>query len=229
MDDPAQSGALQSGGTPYRFIDTDTPDAFGVFTAMASLGTDGSSIERGLEATFVRPRDPRPHGERRVPACTDASVHTIVVSDETDGTDPAVLTESEFVTWYATLAASPEERTFSSVVDLDLGADYAAATAGIGGIRGDIDDTVYARVLDELGIQAAGLPARVLSVASAGARDHRGHRRGSRPRGRSRLPLASGPMDANRNSVTFVAYLPGELARIILHYQVQELDTLTLY
>jgi hypothetical protein len=92
----------------------------------------------------------------------DATLHTIVVTDEDDQTEvdsPPVITIDEFVNWYDALKASPEERSFSSVVPtaLSVGDRYVQITDEIGGVVGDLHDDDVDGLLDELGLLAAGL------------------------------------------------------------------------
>jgi len=226
IDDPAQKGKLQTGGTPYKYIDEDTPNAINVFVAMASMGTTGSANEKGLGGTYLAletNRDTFNAGFYR----DDASIHTIVLSDESDNTPASIVTENEFISWYDGLKPEADERTFSSVVDFNVGGVYTHITNEIGGIVWDVHDDNYSEVLDRLGIQAAGLKREyflsqipVPGTITVKVEDPSGatfeffEAVGDPPAGDWTYSSA-------RNSITFLTYIPDELAKIVISYTIQ--------
>jgi hypothetical protein len=226
MDDPSHKGKLQTGGTPYKYIDTDTPNAIGVFTAMASMGVSGSPTERGLGGTYnalETYRDTFNEGFYR----DEAAIHTVVLSDEADLTQDSTITENEFINWYGGLKQEADERTFSSIVSMQTGAVYLHVTAEIGGIVWDITDENYAEVLDRLGVQAAGLKREyflsqipVLGTIEVTVEDPTGatfsfYEASGDP------PVGDWEYDPARNSITFLTFIPTELSRVILHYTIE--------
>ncbi len=225
LDDPSHKGKLQDGGTPYKYIDEETPNAISVFVAMASMGTTGSASEKGLGGTYLAletNRDSFNAGFYR----DEASIHTIVLSDEMDLTPDSIVSESEFISWYKGLKEEADNRTFSSVVDFNVGGTYVHATNEIGGIVWDIRDEDYAEVLDRLGVQAAGLKREyflsqipVPGTIEVNVED---------PSGATFefFEAVGDPLvgdwvyESSRNSITFLTYIPTELAKVIITYTV---------
>jgi len=149
-DDPNQNGKLML-GFGYKYIDPDTASPEDVFSEMAMNGTSGSGNERGLEGSFKAlevDRDTYNAGFYR----DDASINTIVVSDEPDSSRAQVITEPEYVDWYDDLKDQADMRTFSAIVDFSDGQKYLATQAAIGGIRCEIETDDWSSVLDELGL-----------------------------------------------------------------------------
>lgn len=151
MDSPHRSGRLVDVGG-IRYIDPDTPDARAVFEGMALLGTNGSFVERGLDAVYaalVTQRDGHNAGFLR----ETSGLHVIVVSDEADfSTDVSPEALADFL---LELGATREVVTFSSIVPSDT--TYVTVTEKVGGIHLPIHGEPWFDVLDELGIQASGL------------------------------------------------------------------------
>jgi hypothetical protein len=234
LDDLDQKGKLQTGGTPYKYIDTDTPNAIGVFTSMASMGISGSGNERGIGTTYnalETYKDSFNAGFQR----DEAALHTIVVSDESDNTQASVITEPEFIGWYDNLKKEADERTFSSVVDLQTGTAYIHVTQDIGGILWNIREENYAQVLDLLGVQAAGLKREyflsqipVLGTIDVNVEDPTGITyefseavlEVDTESGTEEL-VGDWTYDPSRNSITFLEYIPVELAKVVIHYTIQ--------
>ena len=226
LDDPSHKGKLQNGGTPYKFIDTDTPNAIGVFTSMASMGTTGSGTERGLGGTYnalETYKDTFNEGFQR----DEAALHTIVLSDEADLTQASVITEPEFIKWYDDIKKEADERTFSSIVDLQTGRSYIHVTEQIGGILWNIRDENYAQVLDQLGVQAAGLKREyflskipVLGTITVQVVEPAGVTHGFDEAIGDPL-VGDWTYSGQRNSITFLEYLPKELSKVVITYTVQ--------
>ncbi|MEZ4238654.1 MAG: hypothetical protein R3F59_21380 [Myxococcota bacterium] len=147
-------GKLRMAGG-VTFIDNHTPLAEDVFSSMARMGTSGSGSEKGLGATFKaleEKRDTANVGFYR----DDASIHTVVISDERDQTPSNIISANEFIDWYDGLKRSNDDRTFSCIVTMsgfDRGTAYLNTTAAIGGISWDITDDDWSEVLERLGIQ----------------------------------------------------------------------------
>jgi len=232
LDDPQHKGKLQTGGTPYKFIDTDTPNAIGVFTSMASMGTTGSGTERGIGGTYnalETYKDSFNAGFQR----DEAALHTIVLSDEADLTQASVITEPEFIKWYDGIKKEADERTFSSVVSMQTGGTYIDISEEIGGIIWDITDENYSVVLDRLGVQAAGLKREyflsqipVLGTIEVSVVDPNGTTRyfleaTDLPNDQLDELVGDWIYDGSRNSVTFLEYIPEELSKVVLHYEIE--------
>ncbi|MBX2803319.1 MAG: hypothetical protein KTR31_36905 [Myxococcales bacterium] len=155
MDSNAHKGKLRTAGG-NKWIEATTPNPEGVFTAMANMGTTGSATERGIGTTYNAIEvleDTFNSGFYR----DEASIHTVIVSDEPDFTQASVITLPEFITWYDGLKPEADDRTFSSIVGTRTGGDYAQVTREIGGIVFDIEAENWGEVLDRLGVQASGL------------------------------------------------------------------------
>jgi hypothetical protein len=226
LDDPNESGRLEY-GLGYKYIDLLTSDPVSVFFEMATVGTEGSGQERGLGTTFNAIDvlgDTYNAGFYR----DEATLHTTVLSNEDDFTPPSVISQSEFVDWYDDLKDETDERTFNSLVCVntgseecpDQGTQYIRTTEEVGGIVWDITGDDWAGLLDQLGAQAAGLKREYFL---------------------SQLPVPStieveveqvnGALiefaetvdwtyDGNRNSITFLEYVPESLSKVMITYTV---------
>lgn len=243
---PGNDGNLRvAGGVTY--IDTRTPSPEIVFSTMARMGVSGSGNEKGLGATFKAlelKRDTTNAGFYR----DDASIHTVIISDEPDQTPESLITQPEFEAWYDGLKQANDDRTFSSIVSMsgyNRGTAYLTTTAAIGGITWDITDQDWSEVLERLGIQASGLKREYflsqrpvdgtlsvsVIVAETGA---------ERKFVQTELdPVTGEPLsdtdpgslytyDSIRNSITFLTFIPTALSSVQLEYtllsaeQVQE-------
>lgn len=157
--DTTEEGRLVEYGG-IRYIDDRTPNPVDVFTDLAlSVGTSGGELEEGLGTTFLaRENQPDNGGFFR----RDSALHTIAFSNEPDQTKPDLITQREFVTWYGALATTKEERTFSSIVCLDVtheacrspGLGYIQSTEEIGGVIADITADDYGSLVEQLALQA---------------------------------------------------------------------------
>jgi hypothetical protein len=159
-------GRLQ-GAAGYRYLGSDSPDPIGLFQQMASLGTTGSADERGRRATHMALTDPNMSGYNAGFYRDEASLNIIIISDENDysANEP---TRNEFIDFLTNLKEDPELITFSSIVgpqtgctsstgQAEPGTEYIAVTNAIGGIHESICEEDWVPVLEELGLQAAGL------------------------------------------------------------------------
>lgn len=121
------------------YLDVDTKLPVETFSEMASLGTSGVGSEKGLGAAYLaleEKRETTNAGFYR----DDASIHTVVISDEPDVTPPLVITQTEFVEWYEALKPDPDGATFSCVCDPQLSQTYVDASATIGGLHLDSNE-----------------------------------------------------------------------------------------
>jgi hypothetical protein len=169
---PGNNGILRSVGE-IKFIDENTPDPIGTFREMASLGTSGSGTEAGIGAAYstIAIHDDCEHNKDFYRE--DATLSIITISDEEDyTTDPGI---NEFISWLLNLKSDSEDVTYSSIVCLDesilngykcavgsyqqpsLGSRYISVTNAVGGILWDVREYDWAPVLEQLGLQAAGL------------------------------------------------------------------------
>ncbi|HHO51711.1 MAG TPA: hypothetical protein ENK18_12760 [Deltaproteobacteria bacterium] len=147
-------GVLRSiGGSAHPWIDPDTEDPIEAFRRAAIVGTDGTSSEAGLGATYlglaVRTRDANAGFLRE-----HASLHTIVISDEDDDTDPDLIDAQEFADWYGQLDPQPDRRTFNTIVATGgalAGHTYLSVRSAVGGTGADIRHDAWIQILDELG------------------------------------------------------------------------------
>ena len=148
-----------------RWVENNTPSPEQVFGAMATLGSNGSGCEKGLGAAY-RALEERRNEYNEGFYRDDASLHTVVLSDEQDQTEddnPPVITLNEFKNWYDGTKDVLEDRTFSSIVCAqvsfrcyDVGSRYIDVTNSIGGIVWDLEDDNFSQLLEDLGVQASG-------------------------------------------------------------------------
>lgn len=169
-DAAARAGKLVGAGG-YRYIDSKTPDPTRVFASMTQLGTGGAFTEKGLEAAQLAIQQPTQAMQRANQGFyrEDAALHVVVVSDEDDQSAPAV-NRFEFIDFMRSLKDDADiPVTFSSIVgpgpsgcsnadtDADPGITYIAVTNAVGGIFESICEEDWVPVLEDLGLQAAGL------------------------------------------------------------------------
>lgn len=224
--DSAQGGKLQIGSDGNKYIEPNSLDPIGVFESMASLGTDGSASEQGIGATYIaleEYRDLFNAGFYR----EEASIHTVVISDEEDQTPDTVVSLGEFIAWYDQLKRDASQHTFSSIVETsgnDRGDAYLDVTAAVGGITWPINDGGWGDLLDRLGVQASGMKREyflshlpVPGTIEVQVEDPSG----------TVLPFAEAqsepPTDGwvysqPRNSITFVTFVPEAQSRVQISY-----------
>ncbi|MBX2803475.1 MAG: hypothetical protein KTR31_37690 [Myxococcales bacterium] len=227
MQDPSHSGKLRIAGG-YKWIDDQTQNPEGVFTAMASLGINGSGTERPIGATYAAIEELK-DGYNQGYYRDEASIHTIVVTDEGDSTQPSYISLPEFITWYDGLKPEEEMRTFSGIVQPQSGAVYRDVNDDIGGILFDIGQDNWSEVLDRLGVQASGLKREyflsqqpVLGTIEVSVEE-------TLPDGGT-LQISfdeyvdgegDWTYDPSRNSITFVQFVPNALSRVQLTYDLR--------
>lgn len=212
-----------------KYIDPDIANPIEMFASMATLGTSGSSTEQGTGAVFDAlevERDRANAGFWR----DESAIHTIVISDEPDLTRANIIGRDEFVGWYSGLKEAAGDRTFSSIVDATVGGKYRGITNEIGGIYWNVADDNWTQVLERLGVQAAGLKreyflsrlpvedtieVKVEDVTGATLSFERGMIDPV-----TGVPSGDYTYDSNRNSITFVEYVPNALSTILIEYTV---------
>jgi hypothetical protein len=219
-----------------RYLVPETANPIEMFTTMATMGTTGSGTEKGMGAVYLAleiNQDNTNAGFYR----DEAALHTIIISDEPDLTPGNVIEQGEFENWYDGLKADVDDRTFSSIVDPQIGAKYKNITMNIGGITWDIKQEQWGLVLEQLGVQAAGLKREyflsqlpiegtitvsVKDVSGAtydfveGIADpDTGELTDTNGDG---LPDGDWSYDSTRNSITFAEFIPNPLSKVIITY-----------
>lgn len=162
-DTDANRGGRLQAAAGYKYIDEDSPNPIALFEDMALLGTNGAVDERGRRAAYFALTEPLVNNANAGFYRPNASLHMIVISDEDDysGSNP---TKNEFISWAEALKPDPDTVTFSAIVGprggcatADAGNDYIDVVAAVGGITESICRSDWAPVLEQLGMQAAGL------------------------------------------------------------------------
>ena len=169
-EDPTKSGKLQRGGG-RRYIDPQTAFPEQIFTEMSTLGTTGTATERGLLASYRALGNNTQDIQRANEGFyrDDAALHVIVISDENDQSAPLV-NRNEYITFLQNLKDDRDTPvTFNSIVgprpagcnntdtNASPGTTYISVTEQVGGIFRSICEEEWEPVLEELGLQAAGL------------------------------------------------------------------------
>ncbi|MFM2152838.1 MAG: hypothetical protein RL199_1273 [Pseudomonadota bacterium] len=159
---PGRQGALF--GTP-AVITPETPKPLEAFSANATVGTEGSSLEKGLDAAR-RTLQLNPAGFLR----PDASLYLVFVSDDEDHSEPAV--PRQFYRYFESIKGKGNEGMISAgaiVGDLPDGCytpaggqarpanRYRELVGLVGGRTGSVCDSEFGATLNELGVDAAGL------------------------------------------------------------------------
>jgi len=143
-----------------RYITPDVPRPSETFRGMALVGvssTPGAQDERGLEAQYTMLELKKRAAENRGFYRQDAAIHSVIVSDEPDHSDPNIITIAEWIRWYDGLKSSLDDRSYSSIVCRSNCGNYRSVTEEIGGVEWNIEDDGWDEVLERLGIQASGL------------------------------------------------------------------------
>jgi len=191
-----------------RYIDPDTPNAAQVFNSMMpALGVD---TEQGTDATYAALETQRMDynlGFLR----EKSSVHVIVISDEWDSSEMAA---EELASYLNGLRQDPDMVTFSSISRPD---SYVNVTNMVGGIHHPILETDWGLVLEQLGLQAAGLkreyflsrlpvPDTIVVTVQEGENVF------------SFSEGADWVYNPVRNSISFHKYVPNPFAEVIIDY-----------
>jgi hypothetical protein len=208
-------------------IDEDTPSPIEIFIQMASLGTTGSGSEKGLGGTYLALEDNRDtfnEGFYR----EEASLHTILISDEPDYTPSTIVTQGEFTDWYDGLKDDADNRSFNCIINPQTGGEYAATAHTIGGLVFDTDQD-WPPLLDQLGVQAAGFKREYflshlpvadtihVSVQDVNGALFEGFVEAALDKKSGEL-VGDWSYDDGRNSITFLEYIPEALATVIIEY-----------
>ena len=220
-------GILQS-ADGYRYLDPETEDPEGVFARMVDLGTTGSATEKGRDAAYaaveIQDQPYRPNdGFTR----EDASLHVVIISDENDYSSEVAI--GEFVDYLLNLKWAEDMVTFSSIVSLDggcdveVGTDYRAVTAAVGGEEYSICEASWRPMLERLGLQASGLrreyflseipvPGSIVvwveEVTDSGNVTFNFEEE------------TDWTYEESRNSITFETYVPNALSSVFVDYEI---------
>ncbi len=179
----AEGGVLQ-GDTPY-LTDADE-DYVEQFQDRVDVGISGDDMESGLEAAVLALTEPNVSGVNAGFLRDDARLSIIILSDEDDCSDfGTVLSENQdednggdcysriaeltpvadIVHMLQALKPDASQIQLSGIVGQDdgicttaqVGTRYIDAAASIGGITGNICAHDYARIMNDLGLVAAGM------------------------------------------------------------------------
>ena len=213
-----------------RYIDQDTPDPLVVFKSMATISpTMTSGMESGRAAAYTA-LETRRNGYNSGFYREGASLSIIAISDEDDYSGNSPVTRVEFINWLLNIKTSPDKVTFSSIVGspggcstaIEEGGDYIKVTQAVGGILWSICNNNWAAVLDDLGMQAAGMKREffLAELPVVETIDVRVVSDGIT------FIFEEGECEecytysASRNSITFNDYLPDAGAEVIIDYDV---------
>ena len=237
-EDDAQQGKLQGSGG-LKWIDDQVTNPVQVFGDMAVLGTYGSAYEKGRAQVYGAldlNRDTDNAGFYR----DEAYLMVVAISDEDDSSGvvgaydysnipdiPAIVEPVAFADWMKGLKKNEEMVSFSSIVGpesgcstaIEPGTEYLEVTRLVGGIEWSICDPNWDQVLEELGMQAAGLKreffltevpvAETIAVRVVNDEDE--------------LLLEEGvdwEYFRSRNSIQFYTFVPDPLTEIFISYDV---------
>lgn len=216
----AQAGQLRE-VDGVRFVTPDTPDPVGTFSQMVRVGTNGSPVERGLGATWLALELNLNEPENRGFYRPDASLHTVVVSDEDDQTETTMITLPEFVRWYDGLKDDLAKRAFHSVVG-QSGGRYRQATEQIGGLTYDIADAAWGDLLEELGLQAAGLRQEFFLTQVPLVDTIEVHVERNLEGGPVLIGIEDWTYDPTRNAIRLDDFLPDPLDAVVIDYCLRD-------
>jgi len=230
-DYPNDRGKLED-GLGELWITDQTQNPQGVFQDMAEMGGYGDSYESGIGTSYAALELQKEYynaGYYR----DAASLHIIVMSDENDWTQQHdVITNEEYIAWITNLKPSVDMVSFNSIVNQvgccggnnspfseSAGTRYLEVTNATGGINWDVKSEDWDQVLEQLGMQAAGLSREFFltelpvqeTIAVFVEEDG------------VEYQFAEGDdwtYSTSRNSVTFVEYIPTPLSRVKIQYEV---------
>lgn len=230
MDNRNESGKLildNSGGDRYIDSTYSSADAIASFQQRASLGTMGSSDERGKDAAYTalnNEKNATNAGFYR----DDAVLSIIVISDEWDYSRNVSV--SEFISWMNALKAEDDQTWFSGIIgpsprgcssrngDAMDGKGYTEVISAVGGIEYSICEEDWSSVLEQLGMQAAGLK-REFFLSLAPVEDSI---RVTVKADGEKVEFESDKYtySSSRNSITFNSFVPDPLAVVEISYDV---------
>ncbi len=227
MEDFAHRGKLQPDPwSGLKYIDPTVAEPVPVFQRMADLGTWGAYDEKGRAAAYSA-LETRADTDNAGFAREDAYLSIVVISDEDDYSGTTPISLPDFKTWLSNEKPNLDMLSFSSIVgpiggcpsSYEAGEEYLDVTAAVGGIEWSICDPNWDQVLEELGMQAAGLRREfflseipvedsiVVWVEDDG----------------TRTEFVIGleyDYDRSRNSISFSSFVPNPLAEIFVEYEV---------
>jgi hypothetical protein len=221
-DDANERGKLMAAGG-HTWVDADTPDPITVFGGMARRGTNGPSVEKGRAQVYGAIEllgDRVNAGFYR----DDAALAVIAISDEEDQSGSSPIGLYPFIDWLNGLKPNAGMVTFSSIVGPDRGCtaagpgrEYLAVTRAVGGIEWSICDGRWDTVLEELGVQAAGLKREfflgevpVEETIQVWIEENGDRFDFDRDEWR---------YDRRRNSITFLEFIPAPLSEVFISYK----------
>lgn len=169
--DPSQSGRFV--GNP-KILKSTTADLAAAFQSNVNVGTDGSGVERGLEAARLALSEPLASGENAGFLRPDSILAIVVVSDEEDGGSesnaPVQDPVSEYVSFFLSLrGGDPSKVNLSAIAgDVPSGCSsedaeatpayrYAEAVNALNGAFGSICADDFGPILDQIGNTISGL------------------------------------------------------------------------
>ena len=230
---PGNHGILRSVGE-IKFIDENTPNPVETFNQMASLGTSGSGTEAGIAAAYgaIAVHNGCEHNKDFYRE--DATLSIITISDENDySIDPSL---NEFISWLSNLKEDIEDVSYSSIVCLDpallngyycgtttlsqpsVGTDYISVTNAVGGILWDVREYDWAPVLDELGLQAAGLKSEYFLTEVPVIETLDVYVQEDEDTVYSFKRDIDYIYSQTRNSITFITYIPPQHSKVNIEY-----------
>ena len=180
LDDDDQAGLLL--GEP-SVLTVDTPDYRELFGEMVQLGIGGSDMEKGIDAAYTALSQPRVSGVNDGFRRNGAMLMINYFSDENDCSDRGDLWGIEddepcynhsgllvpvvkLIDDYRGLVTSGERLIVSAIVGPEISAGCDGAKPGsrydtmadaFGGFKGNICDTSFGEIMEELGLQAGGM------------------------------------------------------------------------
>lgn len=169
--------------TPY--ITRDTPNYVQEFQSRVIVGTNGSDMERGLEAAWVALNEPLISDANQGFLRDDSILSIIFVSDENDCSDRGAFPDTadgttcyeeamqdqlvpirDYMDDYRSLREDGASLVVSAIVGPDVsegcpntwpGTRYRAVAEATGGISASICEQDFSGIMGELGISAAGI------------------------------------------------------------------------
>lgn len=228
MDNRNESGKLiEHAGS--RFIDASFSESEAItsFKQRASLGTFGSSDERGKDAAYTALNSER--DKTNVDFYRDEAVLSIVViSDEWDYSRNVSV--NEFSSWMSSLKEEDDQTWFSGIIgpsprgcsspngDAMDGKGYTEVIEAVGGIEYSICEQDWSSILEQLGMQAAGLK-REFFLSLAPVEDTITVEVRMEKEKREFEPNEY-TYSASRNSITFNSFVPDPLTVVEIEYEI---------
>ena len=224
MADPDHRGKLRE-AAGVRFITPDTNNPVNVFSNMAAIGANGADTEKGRDAAFVALEIEKDgYNVDFLRNKEDSGVNVTVISDEDDYSTN--ITRGEFIAFLNDLRPEDDLVTFNSIVNPpgggfanQTGTDYLAVTDAVGGLKRDIGTGDWSSMLEDLGIQAAGLKSEYFLSQIPVV-----------PTIKVWVEIGSSTRvfdvgedytyDQSRNSIRFSDYIPEPLAEVFIEYTV---------